>query len=257
MGNPVTRRESCGQLARSIRSVASATSPFPRGLASWASAEAQRRSGIRAIASRTGSVRSKPTEKPIRPSRTQSNNPCVAPAESKRSTISESAAMSAGSCSSASSATSILVGHRVGAGVARAQQPGQRLPAAGVGGTVEEGEHRVEAVAAVERPCRSLLLGARLDQGRRTAGLQAPRRRPRRAPRSAPISAGSPGRRSRIGARPLESASVSPIRSAVPASSAVPEWETTPSPSAVTSTVNSGPLRCTFLVILLSGNCEL
>jgi hypothetical protein len=59
-------------------------------------------------------------------------------------------------------------------------------------------------------------------------------------------------RRSRIGARPFESASVSPIRSAVSANRATPAWETTPSPSAVTSTVNSRPSCCTFMVILLS-----
>jgi hypothetical protein len=45
--------------------------------------------------------------------------------------------------------------------------------------------------------------------------------------------------------------------SAVSASSAALAWETTPSPSAVTSTMNSRPFRCTFMVILLSGICEL
>src|SRR5680860_1114363 len=59
-----------------------------------------------------------------------------------------------------------LVGHRVGAGVAGPQQPCQRLPAAGVGGAVEEGEHRVESETALERARGALLLGARLYQRR-------------------------------------------------------------------------------------------
>ena len=79
----------------SIRSVTSATSPLSRALPSWASAETQCSSGIWAIASRTGSVRSKPTEKLIRPSRARSKRPWVAAAESQRRTISASVAISA------------------------------------------------------------------------------------------------------------------------------------------------------------------
>lgn len=51
-----------GQAERSIRSLASATSPFSRRSRPCSAAGLQRPAEILAIASRTGSVRSKPTE---------------------------------------------------------------------------------------------------------------------------------------------------------------------------------------------------
>ena len=62
-------------------------------------------------------------------------------------------------------------------------------------------------------------------------------------------------RRARIGARPHESACVSPSRSAASASSAAPACET--SPSGATSTVKRRPSRVTFEVILPSRSCRL
>ena len=167
--------------------ISATQAPSSRGSPSWVSAGTQASSPSARIAVRTGSVRSKPTEKRSRPSRQKSITSCVAPALSARTRIASRAATFLGSCASAASSDRDLVGGGVGAGVAGPQQAGERLL-----GAVEVGEHRVKPEAALEvarprRPCRSARSAAwRRDRSPISRG-RAPRPpRPRTWPPRAP-----------------------------------------------------------------------
>ena len=103
---------------------------------------------------------------------------------------------------------------------------------AGLGGAVEEGEHRVEAEAALERARGSLLFGARLDQRRvevdeeRPVGLRAGR-----PGALARYSAGAPQRAEQFGVAGVAST----VRQAVASEATAPKsgsWSRTARRSA-------------------------
>jgi hypothetical protein len=76
------------------------------------------------------------------------------------------------------------------------------------------------------------------------------------APPSASITARSritrpwscPDRRCLSSESPDDSVPVNPVLSATPANSALPAWETKPTPSGATTTLKSRPSRCTLKV---------